>query len=128
MSIKAEDYHKVPNRSRIFAKRLKPTEKLIPPAGHTYRILAGFFYHVTGTTTVIILYDNEGEARTIFASVTSATATGLFYLNNKITTNFVSLVDTFNVPFTSYFNLQLVGAATAYFHFVVQDEWFEGKE
>ncbi len=96
------------------------------PRGYKARIVSGILYHVTGTTTVLsILGEGKAKYYGYIAQVDTATGTALFGLNDKVTTNFVHLLNTTDLWIPENMWIYLVGAATCYSYMILEIESIE---
>lgn len=84
------------------------------PQGYQARIVCGVINHVTGTNTSLSLFDKDQKfTLTSIAFIATGTASGTFYLNDKITTGYGHIIDLNNLWIGENQLIGFTAAATA---------------
>lgn len=92
------------------------------PSGKTIRVVGGILHHITGTDSVLHAKDDAGFSWMSFIRVGAAVANSTLFLNDKVTTNIVSVPEPAHTPLDDGLQLELLGDAAAYVNLVLVEE------
>jgi len=108
---------------RIFHQHLDQDDHISPQHGYEHRISCGSLHHITGSNTILYIYEGEKIILTYLAALSGGLATQDMSLNDKITTNWVILVDTTKIWISDKQSFYLEGDNNAYAELLIEERW-----
>lgn len=103
-----------PKISPLYPFKLEAGKTLTVPDGEKIRITGGNMRHVTGTDTVLYVLTPLHTSAINLDSIAGATGSGIYFLNDKVATNHVHMIDTSNFWIPERMKIGLAGASGAW--------------